>query len=94
MCNLGLGMRLLLPKKSIKVTDCVSLQPFNHYSKLLGRMTILFEDRVHPEAAMPFWKLQLSNNYKTAIFVVCAHGCCVYCCLFINLIALRNNRTK
>ena len=39
-------------------------------------MTILFEDTVHPEAAnLPFWKLQLNMNYKTAIFVICTHGC-------------------
>ena len=46
-------------------------------------MTILFEDTVHPEAATPFRKLQFNINYKTAIFVVCAHGCCVYCCFLI-----------
>ena len=49
-------------------------------------MTILFEDTIHLEAAMRFWNLQFNINYKTAIFVVCAHGCCVYCC---HLIALR-----
>ena len=53
---------------------------------------IFFEDTVYPGAAMLFWKLQF--NYKTAIVVVCAHGCCVYCCLFIYLIALRNNCTQ
>ena len=37
-------------------------------------MTILFEDTVHREAAMPFWKLQFNINYKAAIFV-CAYGC-------------------
>ena len=41
-------------------------------------MTILFEGTVHPEAAMPFWKLQFNMNYESAIFVVCAHGYCVY----------------
>ena len=54
-------------------------------------MTILFEDTVHPETGMPFWKLQFNINYKTAIFVACAHGCCVYCFLFFNVIALHNN---
>ena len=30
---------------------------------------------------MPFWKLQFNMNYKTAIFVVCTHDCCVYGCI-------------
>ena len=85
MCDFGSGYETTAAKKSMKVAFCVS---FNHYSKLLGRMTILFEDTVHPEAAMPFWKLQFNMNYKTAIFVVCAQGCCVYCC-FINLICIK-----
>ena len=92
--NFGSRYETTAAKKSIKVIACVSLLPFDHYSKLLGRMTILFEDTAYPEAAMPFWKLQFNINYKTAILVVCAHGCCVYCCLFINLIALLNYRTQ
>ena len=47
-------------------------------------MTILFEDRVHLEAAMPFCKLQFNINCKFAIFVVSTQGCWVYCC-FIYL---------
>ncbi|KAL5459870.1 hypothetical protein EMCRGX_G033257 [Ephydatia muelleri] len=34
----------------------------------------IVEDTVHPEAAVPFWKLQFNINYKTAIFVACTQG--------------------
>ena len=44
-------------------------------------MTVLFEDTVHPDAVMSFWKLQFNMKVlQTVIFVVCAHGCCVYSC--------------
>ena len=32
-------------------------------------MTILFEDAVLPEAAMPFWNLQFNMNYKLLSFL-------------------------
>ena len=36
-------------------------------------MTILFEDTVHLEAAMPFWKLQFDMNYQTGIYLLSVH---------------------
>ena len=83
------GYETTAAKKSMKVLITIQL-PF----KSLGRMTILFEDTVHPEAAMPFSNPQFNINHKTYkngmhVSLLSVHkvaGCTVV--LFINLISI------
>ena len=79
--NFESGYETTAAKKSTKLTTYVIITIIQSLFKITWEVTILFEDTVHPEGTMPFWKLQFNMNYKTAIFVVCAHDCCVYGCI-------------